>query len=554
MVSSSKKTGFAKSVLVMPVANRQLGTITTINAVFVNTEDGSCYISPENSSGFSGELIGHYNKEIIPLIDKLCTKCNLSFGEFSISVENLQAAALCGTKLEIEGYSADLSVFIAMLSAVFDLPVDENVLFSGHISQAKILPVESLKTKIETAINYVISKFYCARININDSLSDISKEELDLADDAIRSYRREIKINHPVDVFDTFDDLFDDSDLLLAAIKKGLFGYEKEVMTLSEPVDRIAAKLSSFNMHSFRNCVFNLTLAQDHDQVCRLWNELLAYHITIMKYPAGIGQLLYQYMCQLPPHILKSGAIKWPFIAMDIFIKISQFALASDYDDLGMLFDAMRGKYLRSIRSEENTVPISPDKELSVFDTVASKISMEYFNEKIGIKIDQARAGFVLPSTRVDSHDEFNDTVKAYYHYLCNYTNVVPTLKETIGNEALNLLERSYADNGGYNEAYCRALDGSKQGMLSVLDEMTKRFKNEEFSKYVNAVFHEHIDIRDDQYKRDFVTGALQRLEPFLPPNLKGKNPDQFLHETEKLARIYVNAVDSVKSAVSRLG
>ena len=61
------------------------------------------------------------------------------------------------------------------------------------------------------------------------------------------------------------------------------------------------------------------------------------------------------------------------------------------------------------------------------------------------------------------------------------------------------------------------------------------------------------MDIKNDQEKLSFTAGALKRLGPFLPPELRNKTPEHLLEHTEKLARVYVNAVDSIRHTISSL-
>ena len=548
--------GQAKTVLVVSDGQSQLGAITTIFVSAKNTECKSCKLCCTGSPEFDEHTIEHYRKNLLPIFDSICNRCNIPYSNFGISAENLQAAAINDAKLEINGFSADVSVFIAILSALLGIAVSQNFVFSGHISRGNILPVASLPIKLETAIAGGFKRFYCCSVNTDDSLASIDKAELDAADDAIRRYRRQIQIKCTDDIFDIFEDVFSDSDILLASINTGVFG--KGLNIIPElPSDYISKKICSIDMYSFRKCVSTITLAKDFERVYLLWKQLLTYFINDDQYPRGCGRLLYEYMCGIPPHIRRSGKLKIPFIEMDMFPKLWQLAGSDDYDDIAMLFDGIRGKYLtqgRTIATGNSDTNNSDD--CSAFDTVVLSITAKHLDEKYGISIDQARSSFVVPTTTVTSHDDFLDILEAYYTHLSGFTCMELNIKNSYGNtpnQAYRLLERSFADKGGFAEARCRAIDGSKGGLRSVLDEMTSLFKRDIYSDHVFAVFKRAIDIKNDQEKRAFIVGALKRLSPFLPLELRSKAPEFLVDHTEELARVYVSAVDSVRHTISRL-
>lgn len=550
------RTGQAKVVLVISDGQRQLGTVTVISASAKNI-DGSVDRLSCADGVFDRRTIKHYRKELLVILDGICRSCGIGYFDITLSAQNLQAASINDTHLEIDGFSADVSVFIAMLSAVFDMPAPQDYVFSGHISEGKILPVASLPIKLQIAEAAGIEKFYLAALNTEDSLASINKDELVAADNAIRRHRqsRRIQIRFVDNIFGLFEEVFNDSNILRASIMAGAFN-EGLAIDTKTPADRIAQKICSMNTVKFRNCLYAL-MSKDIEQVYSLWNEFLSFYLNADRYPTGCGKLMYDFMCSVPPHMRRTGKIKFPFVEMELFAKLSQLAGEDNYDDLGLFFDGIRGKYLRidGAAAAKDSQESDLDKR-GVFDSVASSISMEYLDKTYGIKIDSARASFVLPSTTVESYEEFTGLAESFYNHLCGFTSTQLAVRgscESSADQVYRLIERAFANKGGYIEARCRAIDGSHGGVRSVLDEITEQFRRDVYGDHTAAVFKRAIDMKNDHEKIAFITGALKRLKPFLTEELTDKPPQFLLEHTETLARVYVKTVDAVRQNMSRL-
>lgn len=559
MKIQKESTGQAKVVLAISDGQRQLGAVTEVSATAERKESGRCQLSCVDGY-FSKKTIRHYRKELLPILNDICRNCGICYFDIILSNQNLQAAAINDSHLEIDGFSADVSIFVAMLSAIFGIKTYEDIVFSGAISKGKILPVASLAVKLETAASCGIKKFYCARLNPEDPLAAIDAEELTAADNAVRRHRqhRDIQIKFMDDISDLFEQAFSDSQILIAAINAGAFD-KGLVFEPKRPAERIVQKIFSMDKEEFRKCLSFLTMKEDFTNISLLWYRYLGSSISAGRYPTGCGQLLYEYMCSIPPHIKSSGRIKNPFISLGIFARLSQLAGKDNYDDLGLFFDSNRGRYLKPAKTVAAGDSDNENDVLdvcAVFDSVASSISLENLDKQFGTKIDSARASFVLPSATAENYDEFTDFTEAFYNHLCGFTSMKPAIKGSNGSQSAGvyrLIDRAFAHKGGFAEARCRAIDGSQGGLRVVLDEITEQFKRDIYTDQVNAAFKRAIDIKDDNEKKAFVVGALKRLHQFLPPRLANRGPEFLLGHTEMLAKIYVKAIDAIRHNMSRL-
>jgi len=160
MNGQNQRTGQAMVPVVISDGANQLGAVAAIIALAKSIDSNRCKLFCSDDS-FTKQSTKHYRKELLRLLDSICNRCKIPYCQINISAKNIQAAAINDAKLEINGFSADVSVFIAMLSAMFGIEVPQNCIFSGHISKGQILPVASLAVKLQTAIEAGTEKFYC---------------------------------------------------------------------------------------------------------------------------------------------------------------------------------------------------------------------------------------------------------------------------------------------------------------------------------------------------------------------------------------------------------
>ena len=189
------------------------------------------------------------------------------------------------------------------------------------------------------------------------------------------------------------------------------------------------------------------------------------------------------------------------------------------------------------------------DSDCKVFDDVVGLINEQTFAQKYGIAIDSARGSFVLSSVTIDSQDEFIDTIVAFYVHLKHYLNPSPVKSvdtEQCRNDTIALLERAFRTKGGTETAYVLGREGIRGGMRSVLDVITEQLKSEEREEYIQRVFTDAINSFEWNERVSFMRGAMKRLLPFLPEDIRNEPPERFAKNYETIIRIYVKSMDEV--------
>jgi hypothetical protein len=238
--------------------------------------------------------------------------------------------------------------------------------------------------------------------------------------------------------------------------------------------------------------------------------------------------------------------MEFPILDTKLCIQLSQFAKKVDYQDVCVLYEAAHGRHLerKPVTQEiQHSVEID-DADCLAFDTVISKINEQALAQKHGMQIDSARGSYILNQATVTSQDEFYDTLEAFYLHMQRYiaTSTSSIDRDGMRTEAIDLLERTFRDNGGEAAATAMALDGIQGGIRTILDKLTEQIKAEVQKAYVGRVLNEALDTLDWNERTKFVEGALKRLAPFLPEELKNEPPEHFARHYEPIVHAYVQS------------
>jgi len=75
----------------------------------------------------------HLTSVVLPLVDRITDTLGLPRRSYEASVVNLGAAASSGVGMEIGGFSADLPVFLALISSACQIALREDIASTGHL-------------------------------------------------------------------------------------------------------------------------------------------------------------------------------------------------------------------------------------------------------------------------------------------------------------------------------------------------------------------------------------------------------------------------------------
>jgi hypothetical protein len=232
-------------------------------------------------------------------------------------------------------------------------------------------------------------------------------------------------------------------------------------------------------------------------------------------------------------------------------VKLGQFAVGDELDDVRLLLDANAGRVgsepaaLSGARHTDNGQATWQAE--STLEALMSEIDGAFLARTIGLPIDTARATYVLDSAIVTSHDEFLDTITAFYLHVYRHVHGGPVNADAVKDDAMALLQRAFADRGGIEAALAEGRTGVRGGMRYVLDAMTDRLRSERQIKHVNRVFKEALDPLDSQSRVSLMAALLNRIGPSLPREIETTPPERLAKHYELIVKTYVESLDKVK-------
>ena len=473
---------------------------------------------------------------------------------FTISVVNLSAASWDHRGLAIAGFSADTPLFLAMLSAALNIPVPQDLLATGHIASpdGDIRVVGSLPAKLAAVSSAGgIKRFIYPDLSGDNSLDALLSENEVLEVHAAIAEAKRFLFALPVrDVGDLIKAIITDEQLVLAGLVNGYFMNSHATMVSGDPIGQATRHLTDDLPFKFWSVLESRMLAGQDSEAKMLLQRFLDSYLGKSNYPSKFGGRLYQLLASVPQQIRRLK-IKRPLLPVADCIKLAQYAGAGDVDDVTMLFKAVGG----DVSNNDSRKPEIQNKsehagsvDDPILESVLSLIRPSNLADRISSPIDNARATYLLDSVIVDGNDAFNEIIYSFYLHLMRHARgveeSVPT--ENVGGDALALLERSFARDGGVKGALTESRLGLKGGMRFVLDVMTEQFKKEEWEKEVNRVLLEAVDPADWNGQVAFIKALMSRLHGHLPEDILAYPPEKYGNHVQVLARAYVESLDKL--------
>ena len=174
MKANSQVIGRARTVLVSGRGDSQRAVISSIVARRIEPQAADKRLRFCGSVKFSDSVQEHIRDTILPIVERIVERLELSQSSFEISAVNLAAASTLDMGVKVSGLSADVAVFIALLSEALQMPLSDDFVSTGHIASVEgdISAVSGIPAKLEAAKNDpTIKRFIYGDLEKDKSLS-----------------------------------------------------------------------------------------------------------------------------------------------------------------------------------------------------------------------------------------------------------------------------------------------------------------------------------------------------------------------------------------------
>ena len=505
----------------------------------------------------------HFNDMLVPIVDAIGDQLGIVQKSFDLSIVNPGAASASDLGVEITGFSADVPMLLAMLSATFSLSIANDMVTTGHVASCNgdVGVVKALPAKIKAALeDKSIRHFVYPALDADSSLAALSPLETEKAKIAVINARSKLKLTAVSNVANLAKAVFTNEAIIMASLHESFFSVDSSKWHQADPVSLVVRLLTEENDIRFWSVLERYLHAGESEKAKALVLARSQFHIRNRTYPKEFGRKLIQLLRSLPPAIrrLKIG---FPLLPALVCVRLSQFATESDADDIGLLYNAAAGNGIwtepAAIRKAYSCAQTTDQNNQVAVDAITSEIDSSALARAVDMPIDTARATYMLDSLTVESSEQFYDCISAFYLHLQRHVN---SPSESLDREAVRAgaiaeIDKAFFNRGGHRAAMHEACEPVHGGMKFILDCMTEQFKIERRSKHINRVIKEALNPMEPDAQVSFVRALLQRLAAHLPPEIVSGPPERFAKnddELKVLVMTYVQSLDRIAEVFRR--
>ena len=356
-----------------------------------------------------------------------------------------------------------------------------------------------------------------------------------------------------VTVLDAIKQVFDEGDIALASLEHGFWDISCGEMTGT--LDDVVRYFAEGNGGRFWKALDEALSRGPEMEARKRLSALISFHAKRKTYPADAGAKLHSLLASLPPSKRRAHRGS-PLISLTDCTRVSRYAKEADHQDVVLLHTASLGKLpAMSCPAASTTGPTAATTGHAAANMFLTQLSGEYLAATVGTPIDEARERFELDSFQVNSYDDFIEIAISLYARLEHGNGAMINMDpQHLAAEALALLERAFAREGGIDAAIAEACQPTRLGGIRhVLNVVTDQFKAEAIEKRVLLTIKTAIDPRHYEEKLAFIQTFLARFRPFLPREITDKPAEFYAQDWETLARAYAHSLDAVKAVLRRL-
>ncbi|MBP1740141.1 MAG: Lon protease C-terminal proteolytic domain [Deltaproteobacteria bacterium] len=533
-----------------------LGIVSEV-VVLPSSDDREGRLVFRGPVSFKDRSKNHLLSVVLPLVDRITDTLGLPRRSYEASVVNPGAAASSGIGMEIGGFSADLPVFLALLSSATRIALRPDIASTGHIASlgGDIASVRGIPAKLDAALkSSEISGILIPDLDKDGSLKVLTPGEYRAAKESLLAHRGEIAIYPANDVHDAVKILMTDDSIVMGSLNSGFFDKRISLTSAPDAVNKTALLLSEGNEERFWSALDHLLLNRKIEEAKLLLQTYAHFFIQNQRYPENFGEALYRLVLSLPPLTRRMDDL-FPLLSMDLCIKLAQHAKTSDHNDVRRLHKAAFGEGLEGVSRPKEQGPPSPAPESEIFEGILSEISEENLAIKIGHPLDGARASYVTDAVTVKDGFEFNEAVTAFYGHVFRHTGspAGQMQKSALSADAIDLVERAFQQKGGYKSALFEGTHGINGGMRLVFDAMTERLKQDGKEKHVNWVFKKAIEPLEWNAKARLMKMTLEKIGLGAPADLQALPPEQLASHCDEVIGIFAKSLSEVKELIRRL-
>jgi len=496
-------------------------------------------------------LADYVNEVVLPTVDELVDSiAPVPRGGYEVSVVGGAASAAAGRSTRVRGRSIGLPLVCAMLSARLNAPLPRDAAFTGElvVRGCRILPVEQLEAKLMAVSEHPrVKTLVCPDCGGDAALQAVAPRRAQQLRAAMRQFRGQVDIRTVSNLADVVRMAFTEEAVIEGALRTGFFPRRDTRHDDAELVSSAAGHFLADLDARFWRLLERQLLDGDYRGAKRTIGHFARFHRTQRCYPSGAGRRLLTMLTSFPEALLRAPKI-FPLLEPRRLADIQQFAQTDEYDDVQDLMAAVTGSLPKPSRKEHAGEPANASclsADSAGVDAIFRELSSDTLARRFGIPVDEARASYCIPLITVESPEAVQDACSRYYLFMLRRLGNEPApLNDHYRAQALALMERAFAKDGGIRGAAVEGMHGVRGGLRFVLDMLSDAYKHELISEHVRCVCRTAVESRPWVERLAIAQALYDRLRPDLPEDLQFTDPAELVNELPQILHSYVQAGD----------
>ena len=468
----------------------------------------------EESAGFDSGARAHLLHTVLPIVDTVLAGLGIGPSSYRIALTNPELTSILDRRMAVSGFSADLAVFLALLSATLDVPMRPGLVATGHLAspQGDIRMVRDMAAKTKAILeDGSAALFLHPPFDAGSALASLAPNALQATYEGLLQVRRMLRTRVVAHLGELVPAAFDGYAMLRASLAHDFLDWTPTTPPAT-PIAQAIECIGAHNRERYWTFLSEAFVQGNRGRVTELLGWWLDRHRHREEYPIGLGKKLEDLLYRTPAY-LRRTVFREPLFSSAALYPLRNYLGEQDLEDYYRLLHHLYGGARRgdgaplSATADPPPAPAMEERVRRLLQDIAPQALVR----RIGGPINDARASFGCDSTQAPSARAFEETVAAFYLHLMRHLGRITGDAEANDGlpDAVALLDR--AVRGGYEAALENALSGRQAGLRGVLDAMAERCALEEQNNQVEAVLAECIDTLPLSERAGF-TGAFLRV------------------------------------------
>jgi hypothetical protein len=201
------------------------------------------------------------------------------------------------------------------------------------------------------------------------------------------------------------------------------------------------------------------------------------------------------------------------------------------------------------------TTELTGSPHSRLLQAVLDEIGRENHAQRVGRRLDDARISYAAGTVRVKDAFRFNEAITAFYAHMLRHTGAIlgSVNADALLSGAIDVVERAFSRQGGYNAAVAEGIHAINGGMRLVFDTITEYLKQDAKDKWIKKVFKEVVDPLEWDAKIGLMEAFLDLIGHELPAGLRDLPPKKLTRHLESILRAHADSTSDVAELLKRL-